>query len=159
MAQHDGYQRLGAIHQRAVEYRDDHWAIEDTVLSMASGGTGHTKRKPPYRLRLHWLLPDWPWDVRERQKNRKIELRLNSPYGWVTLRVRLLSDDNEPIGKRARKIQICRAGKNIFGEENRTPVQGWVSHNYGYKTPALSFSVEIDSCLPITFISEWTLPG
>ena len=51
--EHDGYRRLGVKHRRMVQcVTEDAWVIVDDLL-----GAGE------HELRLHWLLPDLPFEV------------------------------------------------------------------------------------------------
>jgi hypothetical protein len=51
-----------------------------------------------------------------------------------------------------------RAGQLIHGQRNVQPCEGWVSHNYGQKSPALSLALEVTSEYHVTFASEFTFP-
>ncbi len=164
-AQHDGYLRLGVIHQREVEYQDGDWTINDTLLPSIKSKSQTTNNQPlsvyrrsPFLIRLHWLLPDWPWDIMEKPKDTKTEIRINSPHGWITLRINIYSESDASSKISGYSTQIYRAGELIHGKGSISPTLGWVSRNYGYKTPALSFSIETKSNLPLTFVTEWNFP-
>jgi hypothetical protein len=144
-AQHDGYRRLGIIHQRAVTaFRDDRWLAEDTVLFAAN-----VTRDMSHEIRLHWLLPDWPWEAENRDSG--IEIRLQSLHGWITLRVQ------SPI-PHLLSPSVIRAGQLLHGSGPANPILGWTSPIYGTKIPALSLVIEACGPLPLTLTSEWIFP-
>lgn len=157
-AQHDGYERLGVLHQRHVEVKENNWTIEDRIERTGRTAGRSAILKSPCLVRVHWLLPDWPWNVKERVKEMGADLRVDSPHGWIKLRVGLSQDRQPPVGELHQKVQIYRAGEAIYGRGNSSPTRGWISRNYGYKSPALSFSIEVENQLPITILSEWILP-
>jgi hypothetical protein len=137
-AYHKGYR--GVQHERTVTvFTDERWLVQDKLTSRRS----HT-------YRLHWLLPDWEFEIRESEFN----LRLRSPYGWVRLCVLL----DARISDIEYRISIIRAGKLIHGEGNALPFEGWFSPTYGTKLPALSFAVEVTSLQNVTFTSEFIFP-
>ncbi|HEX6303821.1 MAG TPA: alginate lyase family protein [Anaerolineales bacterium] len=158
VAQHDGYRRLGAVHERKVEVQDNRWTIRDSIQPTGSWRAPLVNRKAALLTRLHWLLPDWPWDIRVGSKEPGAEMRVNSPHGWIKLRVSLSSGARSSPKRFQPKIQIYRAGEPVYGQGNASPIRGWTSRNYGYKSPALSFSVEVETRLPVTILSEWLLP-
>lgn len=148
-AQHDGYRRLGVIHQRSVTcVRDGHWLIDDT-LQLAAGSPPTTARC----ARLHWLLPDWPWRLESGADQAR--LTLNAPSGAIDLVIRCGSDDQLP-GFVA--VSLARASELLFGTGLVEPSRGWVSLTYAHKIPALSLAVEQTGQLPMRFTSQWSLP-
>ncbi|MBM3144726.1 MAG: hypothetical protein FJ010_07090 [Chloroflexi bacterium] len=140
VARHEGYRRLGVIHQRAVTaYANGRWVVEDQLSSV-------TRRPSSVLGRLHWLLPDWEWMITDSES--KIELL--SPYGWIVLKISGQSS--------VASYQLVRAGELLHGSGSISPTWGWVSPTYGQKAPALSCSMIAESPLPITFTSEWVFP-
>lgn len=134
-AQHNGYKSYGITHTRIVDLTlPDTYIVTDTVSSVHDAQTD---------VRLHWLLPDWLWEL------ENTTLRLHSPRG--TLAVRMESD--HPLTP-----NLARAGKVIKGESDALPQRGWFSPTYGQKQPALSFAVETHAPLPITIISRFIFP-
>ena len=118
-AQQRGY--LGLLHRRTVSVSGaDEWVIKDEVIPERSGW------KDWFDLRLHWLLPDWQWDLDGG------DLQLQSPHGMVTFSI--YSD---------LKLIPClvRAGEVAAGEGPALPNWGWYSPTYGVKQPALSFAI------------------
>jgi hypothetical protein len=155
VVQHDGYRQLNALHRRSVDAQPDRWAVTDAILPARISRLPFSTPNSPLRVRLQWLLPDWPWEIKERKQAGKIEIRIDSPHGWLSLQVQEMSTPAQDSNYRA---QVYRAGKIIYGEGPDSPIRGWVSRNYGYKTPALSFSFEITGALPLTILSEWVFP-
>ncbi len=142
-AQHDGYRRLGVLHRRAVSADDQgHWLITDTLLPRNSQSA---TPESPFTARLHWLLPDWPWELED------TTLRVQSPHGWVSLKIEIEAETPP-------RVQLVRAGELLHGGGQAAPIQGWVSPTYGHKVPALSFSVEVENQIPLTMKSTWTFP-
>ena len=145
VAQHDGYRRLGLVHRRSVEYRQGYWMVSDRLLPIQA------RRRPggaPVTARLHWLLPDWPWEIKPEKD--QIVLSVESPEGPVHLTI---------SGRDSLRAGLVRAGEWIYGEGPMEPSWGWTSPTYGYKIPALSFSVWLSSLPPLEITSEWALQG
>jgi hypothetical protein len=156
---HDGYKALGIIHRRSVEYAgEDAWIVIDDLL-----GRG------PHTVRLHWLLPDYPWEWiapdadTELHKTLSVKmtgwkdgsgggLRLRTPAGEVKLRA---------WSNRPTLWNLYRAGGLIHGgvrAEDIVPagIRGWRSLRYANKIPALSLAGFAEGQLPVRFISVWT---
>ncbi len=143
IARHNGYRRLGVIHQRTVTaHQADCWQIEDHLLP-----TPRSRHSASRGMRLHWLLPDWEWKI----DDTGLKITLLSPYGWVNL----------SIQSTLRNLQssVVRAGETLFGGLPADPTWGWVSPTYGVKIPALSYSVSVESVFPLTVSTEWTFPA
>jgi hypothetical protein len=142
VASHDGYQRRGMMHIRSVTaYKDDRWVIEDRIQPLADDSQQAT-----HVVRLHWLLPDWEYEMR----NAECRVKIKSPYGWISL---VVGDQSTITG-----VQLVRAGEMLHRVGEISPTWGWVSQTYGIKEPALSFAVTAVGELPITLISEWKFP-
>jgi hypothetical protein len=155
VARHTGYRRLGLIHQRTVEVMQDGcWRIEDALLPINSGSTSSNanaddaQSNPPYHIRLHWLLPDWPWELSGGV------LRLQSRFG--PLEVSLTASPEVEAGQ----IQIClaRAGERLAGSGAVSPSSGWVSPTYGVRQPALSLCLYSQTNPPVAFFTRWNFP-
>jgi hypothetical protein len=99
--------------------------------------------------RLHWLLPDWEWKIEK--KGIGVEMKLHSPHGWIAL------DVNCPLDVE-RRISLVRAGELLHGAREVKAYEGWASHTYGAKTPALSFAFEVTSLYHTLITSEFTFP-
>jgi hypothetical protein len=150
-ARHDGYHRLGLAHLRLVDCgQAGRWLIEDLLMR---SDAALARQKAPFQLRLHWLLPDWPWEL------QGTHLSLESPYGRVELRIEsdpaILSGLDGPYPTAA----LVRAGVLLRGSTPVVPpTWGWRSLTYGVKIPALSFAVTIEAPAPLSITSEWILP-
>lgn len=155
VVQHDGYRHLNALHRRSVETQAKLWRITDSILPWKASKLPFTNTNSHLRVRIQWLLPDWPWEIKERKQAGKVEIKFDSPHGWVSLQVQNVLANGTGSNYRA---QVYRAGKIIFGDGPASPTRGWISWNYGYKTPALSFSFEITGPIPLTILSEWVFP-
>jgi hypothetical protein len=145
--QQNGYRRLGLIHRRVViRTAPDVWRVEDFL-----DGSG------VHEARLHWLLPDAPWEWVDVARNE-----LGPDADWRSLAIHL------PVGTLTLSLgtsalarwSIVRAGEIVFGEADSTDemplaVRGWRSERYGEKMPALSIAVETNSKLPLRFVSIW----
>jgi hypothetical protein len=155
VAQHNGYRRLGLVHRREVTAQPGgRWLVADR-LSQLEGPKLKARISPsglqPYQARLHWLLPDLPWEIRKDQAGANLEIRLKSNEGWICLRIE--------VGQtRLFSYQIVRAGELLSGAGPVSPTWGWVAPTYGNKIPAISFAIEVESPLPISFNSEWIFP-
>ena len=102
-----------------------------------------------HRARLHWLLPDWPWQLDTEPEQAKITLA--SPAGEVELCIRWESAAETGV-------TLARAGELLSGSGAVEASRGWVSHTYAQRSPALSLAIELQGRLPLTFRSEWRLP-
>ncbi len=172
LAQHDGYNRLGLIHQRSVTAlprgenpTGDHWLIEDELLPTRSTANA------VHRACLHWLLPDWPWKISHSQGEdldplgaeipALLILTLTSPLGAVELRLssrcqpKHLPSENPMDG--AAGLQIIRGGELVFGTGPFQPTWGWISPTYGKKIPGLSVRLACTGVSRYYFRSEWRL--
>ncbi|MEX1248975.1 MAG: alginate lyase family protein [Anaerolineales bacterium] len=138
-AEHVGYEHLGLTHRRDVDSEANRWVVSDHVLPTR-------KKSRVVNARLHWLLPDWGWQLESG------ELRLKSPHGRLELSV----ENN--VGERAN-FYLFRAGELIHGTAQADPVLGWVSPTYGVKAPALSFNIDVSGSPPFTITTTWTLPA
>jgi hypothetical protein len=147
VAEHDGYRRrLGVIHRRSVvACCDGGWLVEDRLLSAGRPPAGMV-------VRLHWLLPDWPWEV------QGSSIRLESPHGAVQLQIRFAPAADIPAGGPAPiQTTLVRAGELLHGSGPAHPTWGWFSPTYALKLPALSFSVDTVTKPGFCFSSQWIL--
>jgi hypothetical protein len=136
-------------HERTVTvYVDGHWLVADKLTT--PGKSAHT-------FRLHWLLPDWEWEmVKPGIENHTagIAIRLESPHGAVSLRI--IPDFCLP--ESGSHLTIVRAGEVVHGNRAALPFEGWVSPTYGHKIPALSLALECTARQNVTFLSEFVFP-
>ncbi|HZD56049.1 MAG TPA: heparinase II/III-family protein, partial [Anaerolineales bacterium] len=157
-AQHDGYRRWGVLHQRAVECREGRWIITDNLIPAGEVGSASRARNSPLVLRLHWVLPDWPWAIEDLPAETGTQMLIQSPYGWIKLRVKFIPKTGRADNDHPHGAQLIRAGELVHGTGSASAILGWVSHSYGYKEPALSLSIETESPLPVTIITQWDFP-
>jgi hypothetical protein len=158
-ARHDGYRRLGLLHQRAVTaFQEGRWLVEDSLLKVGKLKAEGLERDDltlnlqPVTCNLHWLLPDWEWEIIVNTES-STEIRLRSPWGWVMVKIQ--------AGERAKLagVQIVRAGQMLYGSGEAEPFLGWVSLTYGQKQPALSLTVAAAGIPPISMTTSWLLPS
>ncbi len=153
-AEHDGYRQLGLSHRRSVTaFVSDRWLVEDDLLMGDRRGDTHT-------YRLHWLLPDWEWELE--WKTDGVIFGLNSVEGKIQLAIR-----SKPL---LARFMVVRAGEVVqtvsskmepFPDIVPTPslaILGWYSPTYAVKKPALSLVAEVLGETGANFISEWRLP-
>jgi hypothetical protein len=150
-AYHRGYHNIK--HERTITvYQNERWVVEDKL------NPGFTLYPTSHVYRLHWLLPDYEWKLETREypsgTMSGFDLRLKSPYGWISLYV--TSDSQISISE--YRASLVRAGELIYGQRDVQPYEGWVSRTYGQKIPALSFSFEITSESGAAITSEFIFP-
>jgi hypothetical protein len=134
-----GYRSLRVRHERTVAvYEDEFWEVEDRLLNW---------RRQSHTYRLHWLLIDGDWKLEN--DDHSVTLKIQTPKGEVQLVVRHPS-------KMPGRFSLVRAGEVVSGGRQVQPYEGWVSRQYGQKTPALSFEIEIESQNHITITSEFS---
>jgi hypothetical protein len=162
VAQHDGYRHLRVIHQRTVEIGPNSlWTIEDHLLPLnnASGNTSEMNERSQeslqgrFDLRLHWLLPDWEWNLDS--SDSSCIMHMKSPLGWIRLDI---SDETTSTFEPAQ-VQLVRAGKMLQGDGPVPSERGWYSPTYGCKLPSLSLSFTVRGSIPHVLLSEWRFPG
>ncbi len=157
-AQHDGYRRTGLLHRRKVTINDNGWQIHDDLLPSSK----YSSSTPILRPRLHWLLPDWPWQIIEDGaqvgSTTSFTIGIKSTYGWIHLRVQAMQDYSLQASQTSPAIQLVRAGELLHGSGKVFPTWGWFSPTYDEKIPALSFSVTLNCHLPAHITSKWVFP-
>jgi hypothetical protein len=149
--QHDGYRRVGIIHRRRASAGQAEWHVRDDLIPTARLRAGRL-----HTARLHWLLPDWEWDLDEENSPDLLTLRLRSPHGWVRLEVRPHLPAG-PAGSPQPTVELVRAGECLRGSPQPAPQAGWYSPTYAKKMPALSFAVALTAPLPLGFTTRWVL--
>jgi Heparinase II/III-like protein len=156
-AQHDGYRQFGIYHQRSVTaLTNGCWTIEDGIITAKQQNSDQSKDiSPLFTVRLHWLLPDLPWEIE--LDGTSAVIHLVSPHGPLVLKVSYSKAENQGMPVASLAYNLVRAGECVFGSGRTQPNWGWVSETYAQLIPALSFSLEIRDCLPIHLVSEWKL--
>jgi hypothetical protein len=153
-AQHNGYRKIGVLHSRKVtSYADGHWQVIDYLDGLP--GLIHS-------IRLHWLLPDWEYEILEATDKTKFPwhgIRVHSPYGWASLKMGLSSPPENLHPIPTINFRLARAGTLLLGTGAIPPIIGWTAPTYGDKIPALACILEISQSLPIELKSEWILPS
>lgn len=119
--QHDGYQRLESpvLHRRGIlRLGDGSWLVLDAL-------TGPETSKAEHTYRLHWLLPDSPYDwVVEGEQGR---ITLSTPEGPYHVDMGLAEGKGTPSLVRAEP----------------EGVRGWHAPYYYYREPALSVDLTV----------------
>ncbi|MGC1375455.1 MAG: alginate lyase family protein [Anaerolineales bacterium] len=134
------YARIGVRHDRMVTvFHDERWQVQDELLNLSL---------KPHTFRLHWLLPDWEYEIEKREE--RLEIRLKSPQGWIVLHIQPSLEYH---------VSLVRAGEYLLGSGAPDPVRGWVSPTYAQKVPALSLAIDVESSGNVTFTSEFTFPA
>jgi Heparinase II/III-like protein/Heparinase II/III N-terminus len=140
------YRGRGYRHTRIVTVcDDDRWLVEDEILPLRMPW-----EKRPLAFRLHWLLPDWKWEIEN--GGSRFVIRLKSPHGWVTLGI----NPESPIAKNELQISLFRAGETLHGSTSPDSSRGWASPTYGIKIPALSLAIETKSPTEVKFATEFS---
>jgi hypothetical protein len=144
-ATHTGYIARGVLHRRTLENsQPDAWIVTDELTSV-----GHHPASP-HLVRLHWLLPDLPWQWREDT------LELTHPAGMIRLHIHCAKADGLDL---PFHLSLMRCGETLLGASDPDPIMGWSSPTYGQKVPSLSLSIELESALPLTLSSSWMFIG
>jgi len=133
--EHDGYRRLGVKHWRMVQcVTEDAWVIVDDLL-----GAGE------HELRLHWLLPDIPFEV-----------ITDSPF-CAALSADKVRFQWNVFSSSPGSAALIRGGKIVAGniECRNTDEQllGWESPTYGELCPAISLLYRVQAPLPVRIIT------
>jgi hypothetical protein len=136
-AEHSGFRRLGAQHQRTLLSQPDGWRVMDSVIPYRKPNKRH------HEARLAWLLPDWDWVFPDHA-----QLLLTGPHFSVRLRL-----------EGADSIHLVRAGECVHGIVSPEPTWGWRSPTYGEKRPALMLVAEKAGRLPVEIHSTWEIIG
>ena len=135
-AEHDGYAKYNAIHQRIVDVINDEWLIKDTLYKKSE------KKDDQVKFGYHLLIKN-PISY-EINQNRII-------FTYESFRMILLI-----VGFNFEKLMLIKGGKQIFGIENKKDCEcfGWVSPTYGYKEEAISLLIEDHVRIPTEFLTK-----
>jgi hypothetical protein len=128
--EHNGYRRLGVTHRRMVQcVTEDAWVIVDDLL-----GTGE------HELRLHWLLPDLPFEVSATSPFCAVLSAEKVRFRWSVFSIAPGS------------AGVIRAGKSLTGDGDHE-LLGWESPTYGQRCPAISLLYRVEAPLPVRIVS------
>jgi hypothetical protein len=133
--EHDGYRRLGVKHRRMVQcVTEDAWVIVDDLI-----GAGE------HELRLHWLLPDLPFEMIADSSFCAVLSAEKVRFRWNVF--------SSSPGSAA----IIRGGKIVAGNiecRNREEESlGWESLTYGELCPAISLLYRVQAPLPVRIVT------
>jgi len=142
-ATHNGYRKLGILHQRSLEFRPPQAFLITDSLSPASADS----REHFYRL--HWLLPDWEWTLDGQQ------LSLSRDPIKVSIQTKAISQSTAKNLQPA-DVSLIRGGQTLAGQ-SVDEILGWESDTYGEKHPALSLSLRYQATGAITITTEWNI--
>jgi Heparinase II/III-like protein/Heparinase II/III N-terminus len=139
--EHDGYRRLGVNHRRTVQtVTEDAWVIVDDLLG-----------EREHESRLHWLLPDLPFEVIADSPFCAALSSANAHFRWHVFSSALGSVAIVRGGKtRGGK---SRAGKNPAGKIANEELLGWESPTYGQLCPAISLLYRVKAPLPVRIVT------
>ncbi len=142
---------MDLVHQRTVTaLPTGGWLVEDALLP---SGMKHSPEQP-HTACLHWLLPDWPWQVETDESDMQFIVCVESPQGPLQIHLSVRGEvDQSPV---PAQLQIVRAGELLYGCEPVKPTWGWISPTYGEKMPALSVRLLARRLPPFYFTSEWS---
>ncbi len=136
-AQQRGYPDM-IVRRTVMLARGDRWQVRDDLIPEKGS------YREGYDFRLHWLLPDWEWEL------KATTLRIKSPHGWVEIAV----GGHTPL-----QACLARAGELLAGECSVQPTWGWASPTYGIKQPALSFAVYGQGRSQVNLTTSWYFPA
>ena len=136
------YNRSGIRHQRTLTRTRNGFSVLDELTPKADDAAIHD-------YCIHWLLPDWKWQINQGSLNFQHDLD----------RVELLVEahrvqTNELLIN--QNFSIIRASQVLMGKR-QDELLGWESETYGEKHPVLSFSVTYMCVGPIKITTEWKL--
>ncbi len=144
VAEHDGYEKLGVSHRRAVSFTDNRWRVEDDF-------TAHSQKDvSSHTYRLHWLLLDGEWKVES--SNEKIDVSLQTESGLLKITLHA-----SRFTHHSSSFSLVRAGTLLYGNADVPPTRGWYSPTYGIKLPALSLALEVTAQDAVQFTTEFKL--
>jgi len=143
-AAHKGYDHMGIRCQRRVTLMErGRWLVQDDVRFM---------RPQLHSIRLHWLLLDGDWRLRQRGSETRLRIKVPGGSNGVLVTASGLTAS-------APRLSLIRAGKLLQGEGHAQPYEGWVSPTYGRRIPALSLALEVQASHSFSFTTEFTVPG
>ena len=132
-AEHDGFIKLGVLHQRTLEKADRGWLITDDLLPYGK------ENAKVHDIQLTWLLPDLPWEQVDAHSFR-------FTVSTFSFQIRLVGIDH---------LSLYQSGECILGNLKPEPIWGWTSSIYGDKQPALMIKAVQMGILPLQIQTIW----
>lgn len=144
-ARHTGYQRMGVDIFRTIQYNLSNCIeIKDFAIS-------NRKNATPHLLRIHWMLPDWKWEI------KKHSFTIFQPDTTQAVEIQM-STDPEYL-QNILELQLIRAGQVLHGvKEANAATFGWYSPTYNLRVPALSLRASITTQLPLSIFTRFNFP-
>jgi hypothetical protein len=166
--EHDGYRRLGVKHRRTVRcVTEDAWVIVDDLL--IDNSAVDQPRKVEHGLRLHWLLPNLPFQQTQDKKGERVaaglgpaQTKSDSSQFSITLSAETKNFHWHISSSSTGTADIIRSGKNLASSPaQKYPAQkyndeallGWESPTYGERIPAMSLLYNVRSPLPVRIVT------
>ena len=136
-AEHDGYQRIGIRHRRALEWpAPGRWQVTDWFTPFG--------KARQHRATLQWLLPAWEWSLDGSQ------IILTGSQFKLSLIVQAVPAEMLAVSQQ----RLVRGGRVILGKLSQAETFGWYSPTYGSKVEALSYQVDFNIHAPIKIITN-----
>ncbi len=144
VAEHYGYRKWGAVHRRSLESDGKvNWTVFDEILPYSNKFNSFS---PPIHVRLHWLLEDFPWEIKEEEDSLSLMLQPNQ--GDLEIRIRTQQFEQTQRG-------LVRRGVQVYGELPISSPYGWYSPTYGKLQPALSIVLDKQVHSPDAIETIW----
>ncbi len=177
--EHDGYRWLGVKHRRTVHcVTEDAWVVVDDLLvdhpavddsavddlTKRHSSRGAPSRKVEHDLRLHWLLPNLPF---QQTHDERVAAGLGpAPTGrttspassfGITLSAEKRNFRWHISSSSPGSADIIRGGKNLASSPAQKykdeALLGWESPTYGERIPAISLLYNVRSSLPVRIVT------
>jgi len=141
---HRGFDGLGIHWLRSVSLAErDRWLVQDDVQFV---------RQQSHSIRLHWLLLDGEWRLRQRGPETSLHIRV--PGGTIGVVITISG-----AAPSTPRLTLIRAGKLLHGGGRALPIDGWISPTYGRLVPALSLALEVQASSSISFETAFRFSG
>jgi len=140
MASHNGYRHLGIATQRVVSFVDkDHLEVVDQIH--------FTHKTKSQRITLHWLLPDWQWQL----GGQLLTLISGDHQVKISIQANLKNNTSDFFPE---DVTLIRGGETLSGSK-RNPIMGWASDTYGEKHPTLSLSIQYQTNIDLQLVTRF----
>jgi hypothetical protein len=133
--EHDGYKNLSVTHRRNVHRLAVGWLIADELI-----GTGE------HDLRLHWLTPDLPYQVRQSP------FEIVFTHGESHIQWSFFSSAPAQAAM-VRAGTMIQKTSNFQLADRDAELLGWESPAYGDLRPAVSLLYNTRAHLPVRFVT------